>query len=279
MTKKDAGVAIGAEHLATVRKYIDLAVGLGAITVEESRLDRRAEWLVPTEAGLKLIEHEQARIAEELATRTSAHLGPSRLFELEQKEKTETQSLERLVRDAVARYSEMLRVAPKHMFARYMRASHYADLGDYDKARSDVEELVRLEPENATYLAERGAVYAELGLNEMAMGDCERALANDPQNIQALRTRGRLHQLQSNWRLALTDYDAVMALRPTFYTVLLERARIEEELGQLDKALTDLSTISKTIDVSTDIARVQRAIEGLAESRRRTKSPRSIRRA
>jgi tetratricopeptide (TPR) repeat protein len=197
----------------------------------------------------------------------------------EQKEQDETQSIERRIREAVARYSEILRVAPKNMFARYMRAAHYADLGEYEKARFDVEELVRLEPENTTYLAERAAVYAELGLKQMATADCQRVLANDPKNVQALGTRGRLHQLDRNWRLALTDYDAVMALRPTYYTILHERARIEEELGQLDKALADLSTISKTLDVSTDIARVQQAIERLAKSRLRTKSPRSIRRA
>ncbi len=89
------------------------------------------------------------------------------------------------------------------------------------------------------FFRERGEIYAEMGQSEKAMSDLNKALDLHPQNADTLRSRGRLFQKLGKLDLALSDLNLTIQLDPLDPHNLSARAHLYKKLKRYKDALED----------------------------------------
>src|SRR5262249_58942675 len=82
--------------------------------------------------------------------------------------------------EAVASFTEALRLRPASVNALAYRGMGYARSGKYDLALADSNQSLLLDPENAAGYACRGSVYVRLGRYEEAVADMTAYLERAP---------------------------------------------------------------------------------------------------
>jgi tetratricopeptide (TPR) repeat protein len=246
LSKKDAMRAIGAEQVTTAKRYVDAAVELGMLRVEKSKRDRRVELLVPTQAGLQIIEKELKAVEETIhwaETRLAeqyeheAHFSvreapePPRLklsdnapisYDFESAITVEPPRLEELllVNDPFAgqggpqtftryieAYTETLRLMPENVYALEERARLYGRIGRHDKALADMNRLMELRPDQ--YLTDRARVYLEMDRYDEAIADVTRLMELKPE-LAPRALRAQAYARKGEWQGALEDFDAAI---------------------------------------------------------------------
>jgi tetratricopeptide (TPR) repeat protein len=99
--------------------------------------------------------------------------------------------------DAVADYSEALKLTPQESRIYEQRAAVEMKTNDYDKALADYSEAIKLKPNEVRYLLYRSYIYETKGDVKSAMADTEKVLKIDPKNQEALSRKQRLEARQS----------------------------------------------------------------------------------
>jgi tetratricopeptide (TPR) repeat protein len=117
--------------------------------------------------------------------------------------------------------------------------------GKYQDAVADYTQVIKLQPEDPRALAQRGYAYAGLGDFENAGADFEDALELNPKEGAALLGRAELRRTKKDWPGALADYDAALAIAPDDFRALLGRATVNYGAGAIDKALADYAAIER----------------------------------
>ncbi len=97
------------------------------------------------------------------------------------------------VAEAIARFTECIRLVPEDPIAFNNRGVAYRYQGEYPKAISDYSEAIRLKPSDAAPRYNRAFAYFQLGDLVGAGGDLDEALKLDPAHVGALRLRSKLH--------------------------------------------------------------------------------------
>jgi tetratricopeptide (TPR) repeat protein len=87
--------------------------------------------------------------------------------------------------EAIADYSEALKVKAKDPEIFERRAYAEMQLKDYDKALRDYNEAIKLSPEEAKYYQVRAFIYQTKGDFKAAMADVDKTLKLDPNNQDA----------------------------------------------------------------------------------------------
>jgi len=87
--------------------------------------------------------------------------------------------------EAIAEYSEAIRLEPRLVPAYYIRGVTYAQLGQYERAVQDYDEAIRLNPQYAQAYYSRSAAYIKLGQMERATQDYREAIRLDPHRYYA----------------------------------------------------------------------------------------------
>jgi tetratricopeptide (TPR) repeat protein len=87
--------------------------------------------------------------------------------------------------EAIADYSEALKVKAKDPDIFERRAYAEMQLKDYDKALHDYNEAIKLSPEEAKYYQVRAFIYQTKGDFKAAMADVDKTLKLDPNNQDA----------------------------------------------------------------------------------------------
>jgi len=96
--------------------------------------------------------------------------------------------------NAIADFSEAIRIDPEFPNWRYARAVQYEKRGDFGLAVVDLSEAIRLRPNTAAYLSERGRAYEQTGDLAKALTDFRTALNLDPNESNAAAAIRRLEQ-------------------------------------------------------------------------------------
>jgi tetratricopeptide (TPR) repeat protein len=87
--------------------------------------------------------------------------------------------------EAIADYSEALKIKAKDPDIFERRAYAEMQLKDYDKALQDYNEAIKLSPEEAKYYQVRAFIYQTKGDVKAAMADVDKTLKLDPNNQDA----------------------------------------------------------------------------------------------
>ncbi len=93
--------------------------------------------------------------------------------------------------EAIADYSQAIRLNPNSAQPFYNRGLSYANKGDYRGAIADFDRALAVEPDASLHVA-RGAANEELGNIPEARADYRRALALEPLHEDALEGLNRL---------------------------------------------------------------------------------------
>ncbi len=89
---------------------------------------------------------------------------------------------------ALADFTEAIRLAPNAPYPYYNRGNAYYDLGKFDEALADYSAAIERGPEMALAYYNRGLTYQKLGNRDRSIEDFQKALTLDP-GSQAARDR------------------------------------------------------------------------------------------
>lgn len=107
----------------------------------------------------------------------------------------------------------------------------------YDEAIADFSEAIRLAPAMAAYYRDRAQAYAATGKMDLGMVDMDRALALDPNDGALLVSRGYIRFGRKDRAGAQADADAAVRALPPSSLGVLPLANLFEQLGQPARAI------------------------------------------
>ena len=90
----------------------------------------------------------------------------------------------------------------------------YNELGQFDKALSDISKAIELAPKSADYLNTRAYIYKELGQLDKAIVDVNKALELEPDSIMFWSSRAEMYEAQGEYQKAINDCNKTMELNP-----------------------------------------------------------------
>ena len=175
--------------------------------------------------------------------------------------------------DAIADYTESLKLQPGTVTALTGRARARVNAGDLPGALADYTDAVALSPRSASLLIERAHASLAAGKVDAAITDLNAALLINPDSGPAYNSRGLAWRRTGELAKAYADYTAAIGLNPIYAQAYANRGYLEEARGNKDKAIADLRS-ALTLDPSMAAVRdgLQRlgSLDALsAESERR----------
>jgi tetratricopeptide (TPR) repeat protein len=153
--------------------------------------------------------------------------------------------------DAIADFSQAIRLKPRdahtNLQAHSFRAFDYDRLGNYSEAIADYTEILRLNPDNDLFYFDRGQDYYRLGQYSRAIADFSEAIRLDPDlqvhlfNGGSYRYRGLAYTALREYEKAIADFDKVIQDEPGDASAYCDRAGAHFELAHYDQAIADWS--------------------------------------
>jgi hypothetical protein len=96
--------------------------------------------------------------------------------------------------EAIADFTESLRLSPNYFTVYFYRARAYYAKGDYDQAIADYDQAIKLHPKYSSAFNNRGLAFEKKGDISRAIADYETALRLDPNNDIAKNNLERIRQ-------------------------------------------------------------------------------------
>jgi len=131
----------------------------------------------------KAKDWDKAITAFRKAAQLEAHYAPNLASALQQRATTYVS--QKKFQEAIADYSEALKIKSDDPDAYERRAYAEMQLKDYDKALHDYNEAIKHSPEEAKYYQVRALIYQNKGDFKAALADTEKTLKLDPNNADA----------------------------------------------------------------------------------------------
>jgi Mlc titration factor MtfA (ptsG expression regulator)/Flp pilus assembly protein TadD len=116
--------------------------------------------------------------------------------------------------EALADYTEAIRLCPDYDGAYANRGAIHAERGDRRAALADLDTALRLSPRDDLALVERARVYRDAGRLDRALRDLDRAARLSPHDPVIFRERARVHLERKDFAGALADCDEAAQLAP-----------------------------------------------------------------
>jgi len=139
---------------------------------------------------------------------------------------------------AIAEYSEAIRINPHLTEAYFNRALCHSKKKDWENAVTDCTEVLRLKPNHVKAIHWRGVTYRCRGKYQEALADFDKVLELNPNDARAFYDRGVTHRLISELPKALEDFTNAIQLELNAFP---ERGFVHARLGNLDLAFSDLT--------------------------------------
>jgi tetratricopeptide (TPR) repeat protein len=235
-TKKQAMTYMNATDGRTSQRYLALAKKEGLLRVVRSKVDKRIDLLCPTDALLSLVKDELIKIDVELRLATkliesfsetlapmSRHPGLSDAYSfLAQQarpllpDSNEPGNSAVSLKQAITRYNEIIKLAPKSYAAWRERGNSYMNLAtisfDFDrdaatKAIRDYTEAIRLSPSEPDLYFLRGNALFRLQDYHRALVDFDELIRLQPKGGLAHIYRSRIHRALGDDERASLDSD------------------------------------------------------------------------
>ncbi|MFO0912614.1 MAG: tetratricopeptide repeat protein [Pirellulales bacterium] len=144
---------------------------------------------------------------------------------------------------AIADFSESLRLDPEYVGAYTSRGLVRVVTGEYEAAIADFTEALRLDPNSANAYANRGAAWLMTGEFDKAIADLDEALRMDPMDASAYNIRGNAWMGKSDFAKAIADLSLSIKLAPNNASAYHNRANVWREKSEYDRAIADYSQI------------------------------------
>jgi tetratricopeptide (TPR) repeat protein len=141
--------------------------------------------------------------------------------------------------DAIADYSEALRLKPDDGDSFYGRGQARLAINQTDGAISDLTQALR-------YMGEQPGLYVARGYAQLVKGNAGEAIADftvairlDPKNASALNNRGLAYRKKGDLDNAIKDYTTAIGLNPIYALAYNNRGYVFEAKGNKQAAAAD----------------------------------------
>jgi tetratricopeptide (TPR) repeat protein len=121
------------------------------------------------------------------------------------------------------------------------RGTTYPDVGRVTEAIADFTEAIRIEPKNTYAFSERGATYRDMGKVSEAIADFTEAISIDPKDVYAYGRRGTIYRGLGRVTEAIADFTEVIRIKPKEAYGYIRRGTTYREMGKLKAAIEDYS--------------------------------------
>ena len=155
--------------------------------------------------------------------------------------------------EAIAKYSEILRVDLEGAALHFKRANAWSRTGEYDNAIAEYTHSLRLDPENARAYFSRSYAWHSKGEYDNAIADLDEVLQIEPDAPNAHGNRGLAWKKKGEYDKAIEDYGRVIELKPDSAEAHHDRAKVWDDMGDYDEAIKDYA---RAIQLDPDQARV-----------------------
>jgi tetratricopeptide (TPR) repeat protein len=167
----------------------------------------------------------------------------------------------RALPEAVADLTRAVELDPSLSGARYLRALSRRELGDIPGALADVDVLLAAANARPDMRVLRADLLQELGREREARDDLDRALAEKPGSYFALVRRGRLNSRLTGILKGVEDYDAAIALEPRLAAAYIAKAEGLRQLRRHDDAAKAARLALERLPGRADIYLLESRIE------------------
>ncbi len=116
--------------------------------------------------------------------------------------------------EAIADYTDVIRLQPDDTRAYFARGQIYQSQGDHDHAIADFSEFVRVAPKGFGAFLERGNSYREKGDLDRAIADYSEAIRILPNLSSAYHNRGVAYRMKGDRERAIADFRHVVRITP-----------------------------------------------------------------
>jgi tetratricopeptide (TPR) repeat protein len=146
---------------------------------------------------------------------------------------------------ALADYNQAIRLDPNDTHAYNNRGLAYAKKKDYDRAIADYNQAIRLNSNNAAAYNNRGSSYFEKKDYDRAIADYNQWIKLDPNNANAYFFRGQAYSSKKDYNRAIADYNQGIKLDPNNADAYGSRGSAYFEKKDYDKAIADFTQAIK----------------------------------
>jgi Tfp pilus assembly protein PilF/membrane protease YdiL (CAAX protease family) len=143
--------------------------------------------------------------------------------------------------EALAEYSEAIRLDPGCACAYANRGLVRVRQGLYAAALPDLDQAIRLDPKMAEAYLNRGVARHNLGRYDEAIADYDRAIALAPKEVLAYTNRGLAYLAKGDAARALEDLDEAVRREPGNAGPWFWRGQAHVQKGEYDRAVEDLT--------------------------------------
>jgi Flp pilus assembly protein TadD len=147
--------------------------------------------------------------------------------------------------DAIADYTEAIRIDPSYGSAVNNRAHAYLTSGDLESALADASRAIQIEPKNPSFFDTRGAIYLKMSALERAIADFDEVIRLDPRYPAAFVQRGLSYEAKNDIARARADYQTALSLPAKYKSAAWARDTAREHLAALAAALEAAAALDR----------------------------------
>ena len=141
--------------------------------------------------------------------------------------------------EAIAVYSEAIRLDPHFANAYNNRGTTYESKGDLDRAINDFAKAIELDPHFVDAYNNRGMTYEKKEEIDLALKDYNESIMLQPDYAVAYSNRGNVKLNLGEYESALADFDEAIRLEPDYAVAYSNRGNVKSQLGEYESALAD----------------------------------------
>ncbi|MBU6461155.1 MAG: caspase family protein [Bradyrhizobium sp.] len=142
-------------------------------------------------------------------------------------------------RQAVAAFSEVIRLSPRDAAAYDIRATARKFIGDLDGAIADDTIAIRLAPKFGMYYGNRAITWTEKGDASRALADFNRDVEIEPTVASVYNNRGHFFLERHDNDQAIADFTEAIHLNPRYPKAYANRSDAWRLKGDLDRSVAD----------------------------------------
>ena len=142
---------------------------------------------------------------------------------------------------AIADYTEAIRLNPKSDKAYVGRGSVFAITGEFSKGIDDLTEAIQLNTNNVLAYEMRGSARFGIQRFDEAISDYDVALKFEPTNGQLFKPRGQAYYWKRDYTNAMTDLTKALTFRTNDPEIYDDRGGAYLSIKELDKAADDFN--------------------------------------
>ncbi len=162
--------------------------------------------------------------------------------------------------EAIAAYTEALKIKPRDTEVRVHRANTYLALNRFHDAVQDCDLVIKQDAGDDDAHYSRAVARLKLGQFSAAIADYSQALRTFPQAPEVYLQRGLAQLEMKNYKSALADFDKAIRFGPMSCDGYLARSRAFEAIGNAKSAQADLlKAISLEPSLADESVRALRA--------------------